>query len=179
MKENKRSAKYEVLKKIKNDLEEKTSVHKFNCNCEECELFDELERVGKNDFLKDLCAEEVLEEKLEEHKFGRVHGTYTKDDEIDEFLDECFDTMAKKGKDYTIGSVDRLANFKNVGEFVDIHMSKVFAVYFYKHIAAIFSYIKNGGQTESEPIEGRIKDCIVYLLLFYKMVKEMQRNVLK
>jgi hypothetical protein len=34
------------------------------------------------------------------------------------------------------------------------------------------TFIKEGGQSESEPIEGRIKDQIVYLLLFYRMVQE-------
>lgn len=100
----------------------------------------------------------------------------TDDKEIDEFLKECFETLRLKGRDYTIGSEDRLHNFRTVGDFTGVGMLATWGVYFYKHVSALFSYIKSGGQNESEPIEWRIKDCVVYLLLFYKMVKEKQRE---
>jgi len=40
----------------------------------------------------------------------------------------------------------------------------------------VFNYVKSGGQSESEPIEGRICDCINYLLLFSKQVAEKKRT---
>jgi hypothetical protein len=98
---------------------------------------------------------------------------YTGYPDIDEFLDDCLDTMRRKGHDYRQGNDDDvLHNFRTVAESVDSDMMKVWFTYFYKHYSAMVTFIKEGGQSESEPIEGRIKDQIVYLLLFYRMVQE-------
>lgn len=98
-------------------------------------------------------------------------GTGHKD--IDAFLRECIDTMRAKGHDYRQGNDDDiLHNFRTVGEAVGSDMLKVWFTYFYKHYAALVTFIKNGGQTESEPIESRIKDMIVYLLLGYQIIQE-------
>jgi hypothetical protein len=100
--------------------------------------------------------------------------------DIDEFLDECFRTMRDKGHDYRQGNdADVLHNFRTVAESVGSDMEKVWFTYFYKHYSAMVTYIKEGGQRESEPIEGRIKDQIVYLILFWKMVQEKKANSLK
>jgi hypothetical protein len=45
-------------------------------------------------------------------------------------------------------------------------------VYLYKHMSAVFNYIKSNGQSESEPIQERIKDVINYMLLFALMIEE-------
>lgn len=100
---------------------------------------------------------------------------YTRDPEINVFLDDCLSTMKSKGKDYTQGNYDILHNFKTVASEIGVSMERAWAVYFFKHYAALMSYVKMG-QVESEPIEGRVKDLIVYLLLFYKMIKERQRE---
>lgn len=93
--------------------------------------------------------------------------------DLDLFLDDCFKTMREKGHDYRQGNdADLLHNFRTVSKTVGVPMEKVWLTYFYKHYSAMTTYIKEGGQQESEPIEGRIKDQIVYLLLFYRMVKE-------
>lgn len=104
---------------------------------------------------------------------------YTGYKDIDTFLDDCLDTMRKKGHDYRQGNDDDLLhNFRTVAEMVEIPMEKVWFVYFYKHFSAMTTFIKEGGQSESEPIEGRIKDQIVYLLLMYRLSQEMKtRNV--
>ena len=102
----------------------------------------------------------------------------TGDADIDEFLQECLRTMKSKGRDYTLGKldVDRLYNFRSVGDFVGLDMMHVWSVYFAKHIFAIFNYIKSGGKSESEPIESRILDCVVYCLLLLKIVKESKHE---
>lgn len=100
----------------------------------------------------------------------------TGDNDFDELLASCVETLKVKGDDYTMGSEDRLHNFKTVGGFCGLTPKEVLGVYFYKHVSAIFSYIKKDGQSESEPIEGRIMDSINYLLLFYKMIKEEERR---
>lgn len=104
-------------------------------------------------------------------------STLTNDPEIDAMLQECIGTLFTKGAEYTLGSADRLHNFRTVGKMVDQPMEKVWFTYFYKHYSAVASYIKNGCYVKSnEPIQGRIMDCIVYLLLFSKMVEEIERG---
>lgn len=104
-----------------------------------------------------------------------MSANYTGDDDIDEMLIDCISTLESKGAEYTIGSKDRLHNFRTVGSFTGVGMMTVWGVYFYKHVSSIFSFIKNNGEVKSnEPISGRIMDCIVYLLLFYKIVKEIE-----
>ena len=99
----------------------------------------------------------------------------TGDKDLDEMLSMCIATTASKGAEYTIGSTDRLANFRRVAEMVETTMPKVWFTYFYKHYSAVVSYIKNDCHVKSnEPISGRIMDCIVYLMLFHKMVKEIE-----
>lgn len=103
----------------------------------------------------------------------------TKDEDFDSVIKECIKVLAVKGDDYTIGTGDRLHNFKSVAEFTGMTPEQVLGVYFYKHVSAIFAYIKNGKQSESEPIEGRITDVINYMLLFNKMVQERKRGNIK
>ena len=101
----------------------------------------------------------------------------TNDPEIDAMLRDCINTLFTKGEEYTIGSQDRLHNFRTVGQVVGEPMEKVWFTYFYKHYSAIVSYIKNGCQVKSnESIQGRIMDCIVYLLLFNKMTLDIERE---
>lgn len=102
---------------------------------------------------------------------------FTGDKDMDNILQECFKVLVSKGNDYTIGSQDRLHNFRTVAEMTGLSMEKVFSVYFYKHVSSLFSYVKSGGQSESEPIESRIVDCINYLLLFSKIVAEHKSNL--
>jgi hypothetical protein len=99
----------------------------------------------------------------------------TGDKDFDATLTECFRVLGAKGADYTVGSKDRLANFRTGAEFFGISPEQVLGVYLHKHVAAVFSYIKTGGQSESEPIEGRITDVINYCLLLSKLVAEKKR----
>lgn len=93
--------------------------------------------------------------------------------DVDQFLADTFEVMRKKGHDYRQGNdADLLHNFRTVADNVGSDMMKVWFTYFYKHYSAMVTYIKEGGQSESEPIEGRITDQIVYLVLFWKMVQE-------
>lgn len=77
-----------------------------------------------------------------------------------------------KGKDYTKGSLDALANFKEGGKALAIDPEVVCWVFMNKHYQAITNYIKTQGQSESEPIEERIKDMINYLVLLLGLICE-------
>lgn len=119
-------------------------------------------------------SEDGLEYKKSREQFDLRMIEFTGDEDIDATIRTCLEIMKSKGADYTIGSSDRLHNFRTVGEFTGQSMESVWGVYFYKHVSALFAYIK--GKTESEPIEGRVQDCIVYLLLFSKMIAEKKRE---
>lgn len=91
---------------------------------------------------------------------------------------ECDKLLTSKGHDYTQGAegdYGRLKNFYTGAEYLGLTPLQVLGVYFKKHIDAVFTFIKKG-QVESEPIEGRIYDCINYLLLLYKMVSYEKRK---
>lgn len=90
-----------------------------------------------------------------------------------EYLDRQFAAIrainASKGRDYT-GEEDALANLRDRPE-VGLTGGQVLWVYLDKHLRAIQRYILEG-QVESEPIEGRIHDAVLYLLLLGALVEE-------
>lgn len=81
-------------------------------------------------------------------------------------------TMISKGKEYTIGSDDKLKNFKMVAEASGLTVKQVWQVYFMKHIASIYNFIKDGVEASNEPIEGRIMDARNYLALLRGIITE-------
>lgn len=102
---------------------------------------------------------------------------FSGDAEIDGLLRDVIETLRTKGKEYTVGSPDRLAHFRGVAADVGIPMEKSWYVFANKHWQAIRSYIKNGGKVFSnETIRGRIMDVIVYMLLFYKISQELEKS---
>lgn len=90
------------------------------------------------------------------------------------FLKEIFTEIQKineiKGNDYA-GNEDVFANFKRNAQRLGLKPHEVWAVYFFKHIDAIETYLRDG-EIKSEPIEGRIDDAILYLLLLRGMLKD-------
>lgn len=87
-----------------------------------------------------------------------------------ELLDLAEKIRSSKGKDYSKDN-DRLSNFKTIAKEIGVKPSLVWAVYFRKHIDAIMKHTREG-QTESEPIEGRLADVLNYILLYYGLIKE-------
>lgn len=75
-----------------------------------------------------------------------------------------------KGKDYA-GDEDALANFKREALALGLTPEQVWGVYAAKHWAAVMSYCKHG-QVESEPIESRLHDIIVYSFLLLGLVED-------
>lgn len=88
-----------------------------------------------------------------------------------------------KGADYTIGSPDRLNNFKTVGELVCCpHCQKpvgpraVWAVYVLKHILAMLAWVKTG-KVESEGLEGRAVDVRLYMPLGLGIAQDQEKEI--
>ena len=85
-------------------------------------------------------------------------------------MDKILEINKTKGEEYS-GANDVCKNFKRQAEMLDIDPKLVWAVYVNKHWDAIMSHVKNG-IVFSEPIEGRIYDTILYLLLYRALIKD-------
>lgn len=94
---------------------------------------------------------------------------------VEETVDKINELAKKKGGEYA-GDIDRLANFRRNGERLGLPMEVIWAVYCNKHIDAVNQYIAdlNSGKERDrlEPIEGRVDDILVYLILFKAMLRE-------
>ncbi len=75
-----------------------------------------------------------------------------------------------KGHDYS-GEVDRVANFKRVGENLGITSATALAVYMHKHWDSIMTFVREG-KVQSEPIVGRLDDMHNYLYLLEGLIEE-------
>jgi len=87
-------------------------------------------------------------------------------------FESCQRIAKAKGEDYTKGSEDALANFKEGGKDINIDPIKVCWIFMNKHYQAITNYVKTGGQSESEPIAERLKDLINYSVLMQGLITE-------
>jgi hypothetical protein len=80
-----------------------------------------------------------------------------------------------KGREYA-DNLDRLDNFKRIGEQLGTRPEKILFVYLQKHLESIRRYVREiDSETQtplSEPIEGRIDDAILYLILLKGFVWE-------
>jgi hypothetical protein len=80
-----------------------------------------------------------------------------------------------KGGEYATDA-DRLANFKEAARRLNLLPEQVLLVYLDKHYAAVRNRVNDMSRgvtrPESEPIEGRADDMIVYLMLFKALLAE-------
>src|SRR6185437_3128633 len=79
----------------------------------------------------------------------------------------------RKGKDYA-GDEDSLSNFKRIAAANGVTPYQTWGIYFGKHIDAINTFIRNNGQVESEPIEERLHDVIVYSFLLLGLIEDQK-----
>lgn len=85
--------------------------------------------------------------------------------------DMCSGILKSKGRAYTRGSNDKLANFKQTAHDLGITTELAWAVYFHKHLDSIMHYVKNN-EEGPEGITENIKDARNYLDLFYAILVE-------
>ena len=80
-----------------------------------------------------------------------------------------------KGGEYA-GDKDRLHNFRHNAEDCGTRMELIWRIYAGKHWDALSNYIRdllsNKERPRSEPIEGRIDDLIVYLILLKAIIQD-------
>ena len=87
-------------------------------------------------------------------------------------IDKILELNKTKGEEYA-GKSDVCKNFKRQADMLNIEPQLVWAVYANKHWDAIMSHVKNG-KIFSEPIEERINDLILYLLLYKALIKDQE-----
>lgn len=99
-------------------------------------------------------------------------------DQFKALLDSTHKTLVdltqSKGEEYS-RDADQLANFKRQAEELLMTPEKVLMVYLNKHLDAVKSFVKTG-KIYSEPIEGRIDDAILYLILLKGIVRDDQNR---
>lgn len=88
------------------------------------------------------------------------------------------DLTATKGQEYSNTAAqhdaDQHANFKRLAAELGLTPEKVLSVYLTKHLDSIKSFIRTGAVL-SEPIEGRIDDAILYLILLKGLVADSHK----
>lgn len=98
---------------------------------------------------------------------------------IDTTVEKIQQLSKLKGGEYA-GDNDRLANFRRNGEALGLSMETIWAVYYNKHHDAVMQFVQdlNTGKKRDrmEPIDGRVDDMIVYLILFKAMLQERSEN---
>lgn len=93
---------------------------------------------------------------------------------IEETMANVMQLTATKGEEYSRDD-DQLANFKRAAKEAMISPNQAWVVFFNKHIDSIKTHAANPLVQMSEPINGRIDDAILYLLL-YKAIVEDQKE---
>ena len=93
-----------------------------------------------------------------------------------DLLNDTFSDMreltATKGREYA-GSDDQLANFKRLGKALRMAPEAILFVYLTKHLDSITTYVRELQEDQlSEPIDGRIDDAILYLILLKGLTHE-------
>jgi hypothetical protein len=86
-----------------------------------------------------------------------------------EIFKEVQKTREEGQNEYAHDTDNAFANFDRVAEKTETTREKVLLTYLLKHIDGITAYAK-GHKSQREDVRGRIKDCIVYLCLFWGMV---------
>ena len=85
-------------------------------------------------------------------------------------MEKILEINKTKGEEYS-GVDDVCKNFKRQAELLNLDPKLIWAVYVNKHWDAIMSHVKSG-KVLSEPIENRIDDVILYLLLYKAIIKD-------
>jgi hypothetical protein len=97
---------------------------------------------------------------------------------ISQLLVQCRAVSNAKRKSYASAG-DVLANFKQIAAATGMTKYQTWSVYFNKHVLSINNAIKyqpEQPEDASETMQGRIIDCINYLLLLNAMLVEDARK---
>lgn len=138
--------------------------------CKRCEAMTNVGAgiVVNGDWLCNPCGEKVLTAPVGDVSLGAqlrtAPGTFRWMEEHARRIRDA------KGKEYTVGSDNRLENFDVAAAQLATTPEIVLAIFAAKHWASILTYCRKPEEKLSEPIEDRIADMINYLMLLYLMV---------
>jgi len=91
-------------------------------------------------------------------------------------VEELRDILLKKGNDYS--GVDRLSNFKMVGNIVGITSEQNCLSLVATKVARLGNLLSTDKEPNNEPIEDSIKDLINYSILLYMLHNEHKESEL-
>jgi len=86
---------------------------------------------------------------------------------------ECQETREAGQKEYAHDEQNALANFERISTDLGFDRESVWYVYARKHWDGVLAWIK-GHRSQREDVRGRIKDLIVYLVLLWAMVDDLE-----
>lgn len=78
--------------------------------------------------------------------------------------------LFNKNADYA-SKEDALSNFKQLAKLLGTSPEQILIVYLMKHISSILRYVRDK-KLSSEPIESRIHDVRVYMLLLAALIED-------
>lgn len=91
------------------------------------------------------------------------------------YVETCLEELLRKGMEYAVDG-DPNGNFKRVAAKSGQTVGQVWSTHFNKHLDAIENFIKEPSRDMAEPIEGRIRDAVNYLIILYTLIVEGQFN---
>lgn len=95
---------------------------------------------------------------------------------LGELNDKLHSLTATKGEEYKGGEDDQIGNFRRMSVKTGLLMEQVWQVFFHKHIDAIDTFVRDKAagkdRDRSEPIESRIDDAILYLVLLRAILRD-------
>lgn len=102
-------------------------------------------------------------------------------EKFDEFMDNVIIPEIKKTRDdgqkeYAQNVLNVFANFRRTGSRVGISPEQSLMNFLIKHIDGICAHVK-GYESQREPVQGRIKDAMVYLSLLWGMVEKNKERM--
>lgn len=89
---------------------------------------------------------------------------------MDRLYAEIRDISDRKGRDYS-GDADAFASFKRNANAIGLTEEQVWSVLAVKHWDALMTFVRDG-KVESEGVQNRITDLILYLFLLHGMLDE-------
>lgn len=105
-----------------------------------------------------------------------LYGGKTWKQILDTVIGNIYSLCEIKGAEYAASDKDQLANFRRRADRFKMPMEAAWVIYAGKHWDAIETYITDlihkRERPRSEPLDGRVDDMIVYLILFKAMLAE-------
>lgn len=94
---------------------------------------------------------------------------------MDDIFVQCQQTRAAAHLEYAHEEENALRNFEQTGADLSIPREKVWWIFAKKHWDGVLAWI-NGHRSQREDVRGRIKDLIVYLVLLWAMVDDVEKQ---